>query len=55
MTCWHFFSAFRGKVVCPTAGTNSRSNTKGARPSKQVRDAKSKEEPEKGAEEKKTT
>jgi len=41
----------RGKVVCPTAGNN----TKSARTSKQIRDAKLKEEAEKGAQEKKTT
>lgn len=41
------FSAFRGKVVPPTAGTKYRT-TKDFRTSKQIRDAKQKEELEKG-------
>jgi len=44
--------AFRGKVVSPAAGTKCR-DAKGVRTSKQVRDAKQKEELEKGDGEKK--
>jgi len=46
--------AFRGKVVSPVAGSNLRGNTNGIRSSKQIRDAKPKEDTEKCAEEKKT-
>jgi hypothetical protein len=48
------FSAFRGKMVSPSAGTKLR-NTKGVKSSKEVREAKQKEESgsEKDAEEKK--